>query len=100
VPHPTGEALALIDRDLSCYLMAQAARRGGWTLDLPSHPIHLLATELLQRAQRHLHNLNQPRRGLDLRKLLNTGPMSQPTALAAKSNTWMSRFPNFFRNFS
>lgn len=63
VPY-VSDGLAIINRDLTCYLMALVVQHERTPFVLPTYPIHPSAMELLQRAYRHVINLQKQRRRL------------------------------------
>lgn len=99
VPHPSGEGLALICRDLTCYLLAHAARQYDFAFRLAGRSLHPEAVALLEQAMRHLANLKNPQRGLDIRYLTPL-PRVQPLPPKPKTKGWRGLFPDLFRALS
>lgn len=100
VLRPSGEGLELINRDLTCYLLALVAWEKKWNLELPPYPLHPQAVQLLRRAGRHIESLKNPHRGLDIRQLI-----ARPRALTAPSQEpkiqkWRGLLPEIFRILS
>lgn len=99
VPHPSGEGLALIHRDLTCYLLAHAARQYDFVFRWQGRELHPEAVAILEQAMRHLVNLKNPQRGFDIRRLTRL-PRMQPPPPNPKTKWWRGLFPELFRVLS
>ncbi len=99
VPHPSGEGLALIYRDLTSYILAHAAQRYDFVFQMRGRALHPQAVAILEQAMRHLANLKNPQRGLDIRHLTPL-PRAQPPPPKPKTKRWHGLFPELFRALS
>ena len=100
ISDPQGEGLALVNLDLACYLIAQAALKLHWPCQMPQYPVHLEAVELLQRISWHWENLKHPNRHLPPKTFIPRPTASQPHSRESNWKALRSRFPKIFRQVS
>lgn len=98
VTHATGEALALIHRDLTYYLLAHVARQHEFTLQWRERGLPPKAVAILEQVTRHLENLKNPRRRFDIRYFTPLLPVQLPPK--SKPKSWGGFFPKLFRMVS
>ncbi len=99
IPRTTGQALALIHRDLTCYLLAHAARHHDFAIQWRGRALHPEAVAMLHQVICHLERLKNPRRGFDIRYLTPL-PRVQPPPAKPKTKSWRGFFPEIFRVLS